>query len=508
MIALRRQLRPLHSSAICQGNYWDTLAKDDKPIQQTHTVHTVYSQASLAALQSPPTSARLSSRSFIHDALYNPNYGYFQKNALIFNVKEETGFAFNSIKDNLEFMNKIAHLYSDFEKRGELDETVRQVWHTPTELFKPHYGFALANYIVKEHDHSQPLKIFEIGAGNGTLARNILDFLADRFPEVYAQTEYTIIEISSKLAGAQEKRISGANRGKGDQVVVNLGNQGRRQHKAKIINQSIFDWGNVVEDPCFVVAMEVIKHPNHKKDNFSHDVVRYTQDPSGTPVQGIVLVDQDGDYQEAFEPLTDPIIKRYLDLRKSWRNGKRPPVLAHPGLRKLQQVLPFAPNLSEREFLPTMNMVKEKQLTMYNRAQIGFFFIGQLFLEKLHNNFPNHRLIVSDFDSLPDTVRGHLGPVVQTRYKGTMVACSTYLVQPGWFDIFFPTNFEDMAKMYSEIGKQVRNSSDGGGGGRIPRVLTQKDFLLENAVDLEKVRTQSGEIPMLEFYDNFKFLVS
>ncbi|KAJ3075947.1 hypothetical protein HDU99_001444 [Rhizoclosmatium hyalinum] len=362
-------------------------------------------------------------------------------------------------------MNHVADLYEDFEKEGELDETMRQVWHTPTELFKPHYGNALANYIIKQHNTSEtpakPLKIYEIGAGNGTLARNILDFIQSRHPDLYARTEYTIIEISSKLAEGQTRRLQS-----GNEVVAKLGT-GKRAHNVKIVNQSIFEYEGVVRDPCFVIAMEVI-------DNFSHDVIRYTTD-TGTPVQGIVLVDEDGDYQEAFEPVSDPLIQRYLTLRDSWSKGKRPVVLAHPAWRSIRNMLPFSSNLTEREFLPTMNM---------------------LFLEKLHKNFPNHRLLLSDFDYLPDTVQGHTAPVVQTRYKGTMVPCSTYLVQPGWFDIFFPTNFEDMAKMYKSVS------------GRDAVVVTQRDFLVENVVDVEGVRTGSGEVPMFDFYKNFKFIVS
>ncbi|KAJ3297447.1 hypothetical protein HDU79_003528 [Rhizoclosmatium sp. JEL0117] len=460
------------------GNYWDTLALDEKErsllAQQKHQQNRstkpnqpslFQSPSSLAHLPSPPTNARLSARTFIHNSLYNPNYGYFSKNARIFSLQSEQGVEFPKLRDNLAFMNHVADLYEDFEKEGELDETMRQVWHTPTELFKPHYGNALANYIIKQHNKSEtpakPLKIYEIGAGNGTLARNILDFIQSRHPDLYARTEYTIIEISSKLAEGQTRRLQS-----GNEVVAKLGT-GKRAHNVKIVNQSIFEYEGVVRDPCFVIAMEVI-------DNFSHDVVRYTTD-TGTPVQGIVLVDEDGDYQEAFEPVSDPLIQRYLTLRDSWSKGKRPAVLAHPAWRSIRNMLPFSSNLTEREFLPTMNM---------------------LFLEKLHKNFPNHRLLLSDFDYLPDTVQGHTAPVVQTRYKGTMVPCSTYLVQPGWFDIFFPTNFEDMAKMYKSVS------------GRDAVVITQRDFLVENVVDVEGVRTGSGEVPMFDFYKNFKFIVS
>ncbi|KAJ3195513.1 hypothetical protein HDU83_003815 [Entophlyctis luteolus] len=397
----------------------------------------------------------MSTRTFIHDSLYNPHYGYFSRNARIFQVPDEAGIPFQTLRDDYDFMNHLAKLYAEFEKPGELDETVRQVWHTPTELFKPHYGNAIAAYIMKNHgsDNPVPLKIYEVGGGNGTLCKNILDFIRQHHPNVYARTEYTIIEISAKLATAQRLR--------------------RSNHNVNVVNKSIFEWDSEVPDDCFVIAMEVI-------DNFSHDLVRYTQ-AEGTPVQGVVMIDQDGDYEEMYEPLSDPLIERYLKLRADWsgREITRPKFLAHPVLRSIRSMLPFSRNLSDPEFLPTMNMQ---------------------FLDLLHKKFPKHRLILSDFSYLPDAMSGHCAPVVQTRYKGTMVPVTTYLVHQGWFDIFFPTDFDAMARMYAALAVQPRSTAS--------RVVTQRAFLEENAVRIELCTTKSGDVPLLSFYKNFKFFLS
>ncbi len=48
---------------------------------------------------------------------------------------------------------------------------------TPSELFSPAYGEALARHVVHVHQArggKQPLQVFELGGGTGTLA---LDFL-------------------------------------------------------------------------------------------------------------------------------------------------------------------------------------------------------------------------------------------------------------------------------------------------------------------------------------------
>jgi SAM-dependent MidA family methyltransferase len=50
-------------------------------------------------------------------------------------------------------------------------------WLTPSELFTPVYGQAVARYILRQHakrDATAPLCIAEIGAGQGTLAADIL----------------------------------------------------------------------------------------------------------------------------------------------------------------------------------------------------------------------------------------------------------------------------------------------------------------------------------------------
>lgn len=95
--------------------------------------------ADVAPMTQPPTRTNMLVRDFIDDSLYNPHYGYFSKQAVIFSP--ETDFDFNDMRDHLEFMNILARMYRDIEgDADEVDEIARQVWHTPTELFKVRYG--------------------------------------------------------------------------------------------------------------------------------------------------------------------------------------------------------------------------------------------------------------------------------------------------------------------------------------------------------------------------------
>jgi hypothetical protein len=307
------------------------------------------------------------------------------------------------------------------------------------------------------HFPQEDLVIYEIGAGNGTLMLNILDYLRENEPAVYKRTHYRIIEISSKLAERQAQRHE-----------VRDINEAHHGH-ISIINKSIFDWDQYVPESCFFIAMEVI-------DNFAHDVIRYDIQ-TGQPMQAFVVTNENGDYEEVYTPVTDPLIIRYLKLRQAVHYRSK--ALQRLPLYRCRQWLPFPPNMTEREFLPTKTL---------------------LLLEKLRDCFPRHRLILSDFYKLPDTIPGIDAPVVQTRYQRTMVPCSTYLVQPGWFDIFYPTNFELLADIYRIVCRFSRPAN-------MTRIMGEREFL-ERFADVERTRTISGENPMLDYYENNKFLLS
>jgi len=158
------------------------------------------------------------------DSLYNDSYGYFSQQAVIFDPGEP--FDFNAMRDVAEFYKILGDRYRFFEDK--LDEAqpndTRQLWHTPTELFRPCYAEAMARYFVTNYKISlypyHDLIIYELGAGNGTFMLNVLDYIRDTDPEVYARTKYKVVEISSALARLQNKRIQNTaeSRGHTDKV--------------------------------------------------------------------------------------------------------------------------------------------------------------------------------------------------------------------------------------------------------------------------------------------------
>ncbi|KAG8958642.1 hypothetical protein FRC03_008942 [Tulasnella sp. 419] len=475
----------------------------------------------LASYRSPPKRIKMLTRDFIHDSLYNPHYGYFPKQAVIFSPEE--AFDFERIENIPHFQEIMAARYADHGMLNAAGQGPgRQIWHTPTELFKPHYGRAIAECLVQEYMlHYFPyedLVIYEMGAGNGTMAQNILDYIRDEYPDTYERTRYSIIEISKSLAELQTQKLSKAH------------------PCVEIVNQSVFDWKTLVPTPCFFLALEVI-------DNFPHDVIRYDLQTL-QPLQSMVAIDSDGDFSELYEPVHDPLILRYLSYRS--RIQHQSPALSsihmkYPSLRSVYRNLPFSPNLTPKpEFIPTRLLS---------------------FLEVLRERFPLHRLLLSDFSSLPDTMPGYNAPVVQTRYRDTMIPVETYMVQPGYFDIFFPTSFEELRDMYELVMSLPRKSArtmenpedpqslneadspmgvrpsplsyassslrlgsnffsaqgrrapeDGANsssglavGQRMSSVYTHKEFMSKYA-NLEATRLRNGENAMLDFYQNVKFL--
>ena len=272
-------------------------------------------------------------------------------------------------------------------------------------------------YLVAEYKlhlfPSHDLVIYELGGGAGTLARDILDYIEEVEPEVYERTQYRIVEISARLASQQREVLA----------------RHARANVAEVVLRDFLQWDESVDEPCFFVALEVL-------DNLTHDVVRYSTDDL-SPYQCMVAIDDTGDFHELWEPVHDPVIRRYLRLLHRVR-----PSLLPPGaplylswlpqwLRSaLSRHMPFYPNLTQPHFIPTGSLQM---------------------MDVLRRHFPQHRLVFSDFSSLPDAVPGVNAPVVQTRHNGTMIPVTTYLVLQGFFDIFFPTDFPVLRDIYLRV---------------------------------------------------------
>lgn len=378
------------------------------------------------------------------------------------------------MRDERDFEAQLKEDYDAFEDK--LDEVevnhLRQIWHTPVELFKPYYGEAIARYMATNYKISlypyYDLLIYEMGAGNGTLMLNVLDYLRLEHPEIYERTRYKIIEVSTALASIQAQNVK--------KTAESLGHGG----KVEIINQSIFDWDTYVSSPCFFLALEVF-------DNFSHDCIRY--DPKTFDAQQAhVIIDADGEMFEHYTQQIDPVALRFLEMREITTNPMNGFALPRKS-KSLRRFMPGAKTYTQAEYIPTRLMQ---------------------FFDILHNYFPAHRLVSCDFNRLDTEVEGLNAPVVQTRYERQMVSVTTPLVsltgsqsftsndlqvEQGHFDIMFPTNFKVAELMYRAIT------------GKLTRVMAQEDFLQRWAY-IEDTQTRMGDNPLLHWYKNASVLIT
>jgi hypothetical protein len=263
-----------------------------------------------------------------------------------------------------------------------LDDSSPSGWLTPTLVFQPWYSYAIARYLLSQHiiqPHTvgpvkkgfNPLLIFEVGGGNGTNARHILDWLRTNSPSIYAQCHYTLLEFSPRLREAQAAAVA---------------THGPRATVAAADATNVLE-ANFSGDsrPCFVIGLEVL-------DNLPHD--------KAVCINGIwhqTGVTELPHFGETYTLITDPLIQDLLEIAKSL------------GLPSVQGALPLLPPVRGRlfqgaQYLLTGNMAEWAVLP---RAPAGaqhamYLPTGALqMLRGLHALLPQHRLLLADFDGLP-----------------------------------------------------------------------------------------------------------
>jgi hypothetical protein len=369
-----------------------------------------------------PFVTRLLTRDFIHDALYAPRVGYFSRPSYSVVGTPPAPLRFSEMLGKSEYQHALKHAY----------DASAHSWMTPAEIFAPHYSHAVAAYLLAAlaaqrglaappHTSSSssssssgkaassPLVVYEIGGGNGTHARHVLDYIRHISPAVYRSMTYTVLEISAELAARQEDLLGRAHPGRAQVRVMD----GTRAAESGLHDPR----------PCIVVGLEVL-------DNLPHDKVVALEgraggrdnkgapqdDGSGHALFETTVVstasndggggggeDDDGrrqqlrrrakpSFREEYRPLADPLI---VEAYAVWRrhrdslppSSSRRPLSPSPSPSSLlRSVLsppllpPPPPGFRSAVYLPT-----------------GAFRL----LRSLRTALPRHSLLLADFDVLP-----------------------------------------------------------------------------------------------------------
>ncbi|KAL3689004.1 hypothetical protein R1sor_015313 [Riccia sorocarpa] len=390
-------------------------------------------------------------RDFIYSALYDEKQGYFAARAgAVGELPAPINFSlFEGQRDYTQYLDSL------YKQGGSS-------WFTPVELFQPHYGFALAKFILQTHGSVNPLRIYEIGGGTGTCARNILDYIRAHGPRaLYETMTYTSVEISGELAKRQYQKVV-------------TGDDNKKQFHVE--HRSASDrsgWGPVKKEPCFVIMLEVL-------DNLPHDLVY--RETSDSPWMEKRVVDRiDGEWLgtplEISKPLQDDLISRCLQVMRDGKTQNK------SILRTLKNTITKLLNTSELLWVPTGCMK---------------------LLETLHSARPNMTLIASDFSILPDVkIPGEGAPLVSSKQGGVNRDHTSYLEAKGHADIFFPTDFSVLQKLDQHCAATHGIS----GAARRSSIVNSAQFM-DLFADTEESLTRSGYNPLLEDYSNTKMFIS
>ncbi|KAG2497193.1 hypothetical protein HYH03_004782 [Edaphochlamys debaryana] len=382
---------------------------------------------------------RLLVRDFIQNSLYHPTLGYF--NAPTPPVGSVGGpINYWKIYCRDEFNILISNKYKELETS----------FLTPAELFSPWYGACIARHMVEHRRHhlgmeGQPLVVVEVGGGNGTLARDVLDWLRDNRPQDYAVTSYTCLEISTSLAARQYDKV------------VRLGGHGGKFHLRRGSGLDPATWGGTAPDwqHTFVLMMEVLDNLPHDKvfrrrpsDPWQQAVIRpLASSPSSSPPSSPSAASspsspssapsmERGPWLEVGEPLLDPLVRRTLAA------VYRPPTREQQLDERFNRVLDF---ILARDAQPAS---RDEVLWLPTAAAA--------FMELLHALRPNHSLIAADFDKLPDVrLPGRNAPLVAEKVGGRNIDHDTLFVPWGSADIFFPTDFDALCALYKASAEHV-----------------------------------------------------
>ena len=341
--------------------------------------------------------------------------------------------------------------------------------------------------------------MYELGGGTGACAVGFMDHVKRVAPEYYADMEYVCVDVSDALADAQERSATAAGHAtfiassppKGNRRREGKGNrrtnaEGRRRFRVERRDaRDRRGWGARDERPCHVIALEVLDNLPHDRVVLPDDDEETAEDDrgggalrrfAGWKQTRVVAVDEsDASFEtrearEVLEPLTDPLILRACEAIYARR--KAPPLIAEEdayddasGSPALFSRIALAAHGALARLSRSLLAAAASQMRTAS-GHVAFVPTGCLaLLEALHDARPNHALLVADFSRLAEVrVAGRNAPLVASQVAGGgTVDRDTYLARGafGTSDVFFPTEFGDLAALDEAAEAEAKAAARG-----------------------------------------------
>ena len=423
-------------------------------------------------------------RDFISRSLYHESTGYFAQTDC---VLSPAPLDFNSFTGRAAYEKQVNSIYSAKSAHA---------WLTPVEVFKPWYSRAIANYILSQHlpqSAGQKLRVFEFGGGNGTNADNILKFIKEWDEELYQRTKYTLVEISPAMAQRQKSLLAA----------------GHPSSVFRVKCQDIKSWDKRVDKPCFVLGLEVL-------DNLPHDkLVRRTK-------EDMWHVYREQDQSEWFQTMVvkDGISRRLVEQLAPLEDSLALRAAKHFLTASQEKETIRDSSSLFKAFFSAMTAVQrerrnfERPLSNSDDKAVFVPSGAVQLLDVLFKFFPQHQLVLADFDTLPAPNLSFWTLWRSTKMAGRLQGCRnapivsgenkdypSYLDNPGNVDIFFQTDFDRLRIAYEQIGREH------GSPHAHAHVQRSKDFLIQHA-EHHRTRTRGGYNPMIDDYQNTCFLLA
>jgi len=468
-------------------------------------------------------------RVYLHDALYSAEHGYLWNHVQKSLKKGPDGSPVPRPMINF------GDLGSKWEYQKSIDDVLKETgasWLSPFELYNPWYGHALGKYILESHvgpagissnasgkgraprpDSPPPLQIFELGGGSGTVASNVLDYLKQVAPDVYATTTYTIINPRQDLLASQVSMV-------------------HLHHDEERIQHLVLDFANpdasggdaLASQDCFVIGLDLF-------DNLPRDKVK--RNAEGELLAAVVHAEDDtSPPTERFciDSAKDDLIAttmRFVDYHHDLdKHGDT----IHARQTASDEALDIVPFDATRADLLTSIMSVltpgAKKGINFSRGGVlrdgkpSFIPTGAVALfQHLKQLFPKHRLLASGFDHLPASTAS-LSAELKNVENAPLVSHSTggdlgsYLLDPqkelGLTDIFFASDFALLQKVY----QNVMTAEEQGEKKSVPHesrrtlALRSAEFATEHAdIRQTALMNHNNYNPILEDFGNIQLLL-